>query len=689
MKPTTKNFMFVARMIEQLTSLGSLDDPHLSSVAHRFLKHHDAEPLHNLVGQHPDLVDQLVLRSQRAKEMLESHPFSDYPSPAELARINGTIRLGIVNPQGSLLTIKHNLLTRNAAFFGVPGTGKTTFFHILLNELVRLAETEGFNILIFDTKGDYSHIARHLPFTIIQRHQIRENLFEPLTCEEWKESLVAMAKIFCAENFGFDLSERVIKEALRSCYKQMAEIDGIPVWPNYTDVLKAVTAWFKAEEKGNPSGSQFRDLRKKVEVRLKDFAECPMLNTRLGLPIEMYMRENLIIELNGLGDYERGTYVLGVLNKMFRHRLINNERGSKLRTLCLFDEGYFLFDASREKNHLDTTKHIEQLLLQGREFGFGMVIGAQKPDSVNGTVLANSGTVGTFKVYAESARSCRKLLGLSREQADYLINKMPSSFTGVIRTPDTDRPLLFKFNPVFIDKDMTSEEKTEISRPVLEPVLEGIDRFNAMVEASREDPQKVKVEQIMKDAELKRDGNLILVLLRENPFIMQDELREQSGLSFDRLKAALAFLVSERQLRAFKCVASGNHKKANFYAVRVMPSVNPDRFKHTYYIHRIHEHLVEQGMNPIKEYTPGRAGFGEKRIDVAGFQAEKLFAYEVTLSTSNLIDNIEKCRGMGAHAIYIVCESNVGKKQAEKLIRKHYGQIPFEVELKLVGNFMT
>ena len=158
------------------------------------------------------------------------------------------------------------------------------------------------------------------------------------------------------------------------------------------------------------------------------------------------------------------------------------------------------------------------------------------------------------------------------------------------------------------------------------------------------------------------------------------------GLNPQKFGYVLDRMQAEGKLKAVKCYITKRHRNDLFVLTAGGP-ISPSHFRHTFYCQCVKEFLLNQGKRPMREYNATNIP-GGPRIDVAYLEGHALFAFEITLTFSNLVDNVNNALGAGAEEVSVVVEKE-GVTRAEKMIQKHFGLMPEEVKVRRITDFLT
>ena len=272
----------------------------------------------------------------------------------------------------------------NVGIVGNLGTGKTQLTKMLIYQ-VSQSQRENFGrmpfFLIFDYKRDYSDPAfvEALGAKVIKPRRIPINIFDVSTVSG--ESLAWLER----SNFLFDVLAKIysgigpvqrenLKQSVKTAY-QAAELNGMTA-PTLVDVF-----------------SEYRQLVNKVDVVysiLGDMVDMELFeeDVKRLVPFSSYLDGVVVVDLASLGQNDNTKNLLVVLFlNLFYENMLRLEKfpfvgnDPQLRTI----NGFLLVDEADNIMRYQFPV-LQNVLLQGREFGVGVLLASQylshfKPDA--------------------------------------------------------------------------------------------------------------------------------------------------------------------------------------------------------------------------------------------------------------------------------------------------------------------
>jgi DNA helicase HerA-like ATPase len=616
-----------------------LKDPFIATKCAIFLQTGDTRPIAELIRNYPYLLS----TAAKAAAEEEARAFKII-EPEELEKITGEISLGIIDDAGHKAGINTDDLTTHMGIFAKLGEGKSIWIESILDQL--FSQDKDFNVLVFDPKGDYKHMIRNHPnLIVLKKKNIRYNHFEVHEAQSKDEIATAMKSDIDVLGDAMYFAETglpIIEDAVDELYLYRGIYSGKNRWPTPEDVINKILARNKDTQKGY----SVRDVINRIQVRFRSLVKSETFNTVFGYPLKFWTENDIIIDLEGFSNREAAVLAIGLATKIYNYNKRKDKRGHQLRTLIVIDEAYQFFDARIDDASFASNNATRNLFFKCREFGIGFLIAAQRIKDISQYVRDNLSTVAALRNTDDALNQIKKALGLSDEQTDFL-RELEHKFTGILKLHNYSRPMIFDLDfDEFHVKDIDDSEIEERVRPVLEEL-------------------KTIPVTMPTFPKLPADQERILNTLQGSPYLYKKMLLEESGLSQKALNTALDALLEDGFIEPEECYTS--NKPATFYPLtdqgfdylRIPKDKRfPKRlfFKHDFYKRKIFYYLRRKGYRPISEYAP--TGYkGKGRIDVYAAQEGQDVAYEMTITTKNLKDNITKCLGvMKMDKLYIVTE---------------------------------
>ncbi|MBI4167607.1 MAG: ATP-binding protein [Candidatus Aenigmarchaeota archaeon] len=379
--------------------------------------------------------------------------------PPEQEFHEGKIELGKIlygHEETGNFTLDKEALVRHVGIFGTTGSGKTNLLYLLIEQLQR----NGIPFQFFDVKQNFRHLLEKTEF----EEKIKVSILGT-DIGNFKDNHLAFPehpilprKLWALmwANFVIKLLERsyllghgvnhVLRTGISKAYEGFGIFNGVRKFPTWHDVEIATRGVF------------VRRGRKLLWMDTKDrlVGEGGSLvfegglgnisNTRERFPIETFLKENHILELDYLVEEDRTFQVDMLLLRIYIDALINNRRG-KLRNIVGFPEAHNIL--RKESENLNTFP--ELMFKQLREMGTGLVYETQNASELPMSVLQNTNTVISFRqnVHREISTMQGTLL-LDFEDSDFLGRLKVGE--GIVKTSDSENAFHVRFPLLRIEK---------------------------------------------------------------------------------------------------------------------------------------------------------------------------------------------------------------------------------------------
>ena len=304
--------------------------------------------------------------------------------------------------------------SRHALVVGMPGTGKTTFsVNILLQFYKR-----GIPFLAIEpTKSEYRALIDAIPglqvFTPGKNDVVPfiMNPFLPpegITLEVFKPSLVSAFKAAFSMPNPLDI---LFARAIDNCYTEHG-------WRNYSRTGDPETHPFGIQEfiRSFKSVIQTSDYSKETKgnmesagvFRLTDLIVKGgnIYDTEKGIPLKDLLRKPTVIELNAIGDREQKALLMALLLINIVLFTKNNQAGDgNLKNILLIDEAHVLLGNSAKSLSegsasagTSTVQAIQDMIVEIRSYGTGIIIADQSPEKVTHEVVGNTDVKVAFRL---------------------------------------------------------------------------------------------------------------------------------------------------------------------------------------------------------------------------------------------------------------------------------------------------
>lgn len=655
---------------------------------------HDLSYLQTVIDNWPWMINFAKQKKAAIDGWIVGDPF--YPPPYkddELDAIGGTYSLGLVNSENSETGLDPIDLTRGLFICGEPGGGKTYAALSLIDQMLKVPlQKRGFNIIIFQiVKRDADFLIRSYPnLRIIEYDDLRYNMWRTEKWDRQKTRLKSSLSIFSSVNWLGPLTQPILKVASNICLKYGNE-------PTFSKINRMILPAVKHLELGSYEVKNHAD---KVRQRLSEFIDTEeIFDGDCHYPIdEFWTEEDIILNLmDEPSSYIYRTFLSDLLVTMQRY-YEQKRTENRLNTLIVIDECRSVFPYKSPYSEDDTDGFLERFITTARSSGIGRITITQEPHNVSNWLPDNSAFFWTFPIAGRAIDHLKNFMNLSDEQISH-IAKLEKHGEGIFRDRRFDRPYIIEVPPYLNDKPIDMN----YAKALMQPYIDNLQaRFTAKQKLVR------KKAEIYTDAQLNyyrskiwTHTRAVLEKLHSDPFLNKTKLMALIDGGRKKFDMSIEYLTKRRFIKAIECKMSKT-RPATFYALTVdgfrlleIPEEKRKHgarmFKHDYYCMRVYEYLAKKNLSPIQEFLPGnlKSLGAHGRIDVyCESRNGKRYANEITLSFSNLINNVKKCDLAGMDAITIICEDQAGIDRAKAMIEDAHIRTNPELKFKKIGEYL-
>ena len=707
------------KIVDLLYEGGMTDVPEVFIACNWFTETNgDSSLLEDLLENNPSILTQARRNIMVDIKAKKENPFYPPPLGDEVKDLKGEIIIGEVNGEGD--TVGFNPIDFTKGFFvcGESGSGKSYPIFRMLDQILSIPlKDRGYNIIIVQTlKNDANFLFRnHSSLKVFEWNDLR---YSPLYVEKWDrldKKLNSFFDVYKSVNWLMGHSQPMLERCLSLCFKKYGENN-----VNLEKLLKEVP---DAAQSLNLVGHSFKDVRDHLTLTLSNcISKGDFLNSVRGFPVDDFFTEqDLILNFDDLSnDYVVGTFLCCLFKDLQRYYTVKAEP-TRLRTLLVIDECRRVFPP--EHTH-STTNHDPNLAMMNfvttrRSSGIGLIAATQEIKSVPSWLKSNSAHVLAMPISGDARDDVSKLINLDTEQSNYF-DKLGEYGLGIMRYRGFDRRFIVDIPDDLDDSPMDSNVIQKMMQEYIDYLqskysidpLE-IKEFEKIEKEGKEyiviNPIDLKAER--KEAIDKINSISVIEELAKNPFQSYTELRSNLGFSALRMRDCINLLFSQRLAEEVVCLGSKKKKAKYIVLTDKVPGRNLKNiyfFRHTLYEFRVMGFLKANGYTDVTmEYFGDKAKgdkpssvkvntkdgderFILKRIDVFGIKDGKKVAFEITLSFSNLLDNIHKCLEIfKVDELHIVTEDNEkGQKRAMNIVsQKVPPHLVKDIRFNLISDF--
>ena len=339
-------------------------------------------------------------------------PRDDAPLPPSLT--GEGIALGMRASDGQRVRMPLDCWSKHAVVVGMPGTGKTTFLFHLLTELYH--HDIPF-LAIEPSKTEYRALADVIPTLKVYtpgNSGVAPLMFNPflpppgVTLEKFLPSLETAFLTAFSMHSPLDV---IFPEVLRACYTRYGwRMDSTCESPGARPFgMRDFIAVFREEARQSGYDGESRaNLESGGVYRFQSLLNSNnvLFDTDRPLPTDELLKRPVLIELDAIGNPEQKSLLLSLLliqlNLVIRRDQLPDGR---FKNAVLIDEAHVLLgqaQKAREARDADpagrTVAFLQQMVLENRAYGTGMVFADQSPAKLSAEIVGNADIQLVFRL---------------------------------------------------------------------------------------------------------------------------------------------------------------------------------------------------------------------------------------------------------------------------------------------------
>lgn len=448
--------------------------------------------------------------------------------PFDMGRFSGKVELGETF-QERTFSFSENDLSKHILAVGQSGTGKTTLFYNLMQQV-------DFSFWAFDLKQDYRHLVQDekdllvLPWT-----RLRFNPLRPPSGVSPRRWAQVFSEIFGHATSLLSGSKNYLLKKIIELYRLYGLFEWVSSpYPSLHELQRLMEA-----EKINymRTSADYRDrLLNRLETM--NLVAGTVFDCSQGYSVEELLERNVVFEFDGLSRDVQNFLMEILFAYVYEYRLAQNERGDGLRHVFFLDEGKRVFSVYKERQEASGIPEIDELTAKMREFGEGLVVADQEASKLTDSIKANTYTkvllpTGDRKQFKSIAGS----MNLSERQREFASEL---DIGEAIVQVGNQSPVPVKLDNYELEKQVTDEEleklqEDEWSQLSFEP-RDPTPEFERAVLGEHENVEEMPGEPDT-SIELSEEADQLLEDVVKNPFCYLTQRYKEFSNSYHGNKA--------------------------------------------------------------------------------------------------------------------------------------------------------
>jgi len=630
------------------------------------------------------------------KEMLMVEAFPQLVNPDPFARpkgeeVAGDIILGHVIQTGYPVGLYFIESGKHLLGVGSAGSGKTTLLEIASEQAIR----KGINVLFFDNKRDYIHLARKGAWVFrVSRGEPKFNPLEPPSRVSWQAWAGIISNVFSQATglVGGMGTENLIYKVLMGLYRQFVPHG---VYPCIADLLEKFSSM--RVDRLSPA----YQWTGRVQNRLMAIEEAlgEVLRCSKGYMSEI-LSHNVILDLTGVKSDMQLFFTESLLTNVLTHRIAAGERHREPRNIIIFDEAQRLIGKRRDISEQGGISPLNIFIEECREFGAGIWCASNEPSLLSDSIKSNAYTRVCFGLsHGRDVEDIALSMGLNKEQKAVIYQLDVGQ--AIVRFARYPEPFLIKVLPYVYDKSISDEEIDTL----MEPVLSGLEwqprAEPGSIRLREEQAEPGASEKILKYG-ITMDGLDYLKSVMEQPFLAataRDKFLKISTWAGSQRRADLvkAGLCKEIKIRTgargkvlkLLQITEEGWSLLEDLKVKIKRLKGKGGFEHQWIQHTIKNWAMAQGWRAEVEGSR----LGNKCVDVAIEKSKEAppIAVEIMLTTqpADEIRNIRADLECGYSEVWVVCKSEKEIKKLKKAVAEIFGEdVAAKVSYRTLASFL-
>jgi DNA-binding MarR family transcriptional regulator len=516
-------------------------------------------------------------------------------------------------------------LTRHAGIFGSTRSGKTTFAHLLINELHK----KGVPFMVFDWEKSYRNLVTKYPdvtvFTV-GNDEVNPLFLNFLTVppgiqlEEYMKSIIS---IISEDYIGGIGADTMLLHYMEMAYSET----GHPYFQDLSTVIMREIDKDKGRggRLAGRSGLWKETVGRQVLFMSKGAAGT-INNASKQHDLADLFSKNVVLEFGNFHDpHDKKFFIHLIMNWRaiyMQHAGIHSEQ---LRQVNFFEEFHNIAMKGKEDNMIST------LFREAGKYGLGLVAIDQTPSEIPNAIFANMNTKVAFSLgTAQDITAMAKAMHMPHDQARFF--GMLTTGQAIIKA-NQRYPHAFLINPPYVDQGDNIWD-TELR----ERMQQSTDKLSLFQPAISENRPSQSLQKQEKAPPLTPHEKLVLTSIIEHPFAGVEKRIKLLGLHSSEVAKLQDALTTKGfvtpvwvdRKKLFELTEAGR-TVAQLSKLPLKQQKSRGGLEHAYWVAKIAQFLSKLEFQPVSEHSG---------IDIRDL-SEKI-SIEVETGKSNIKANLLK-----------------------------------------------
>lgn len=679
-------------LVEQLENAELLNNTPIRARFVHGIRTGNFKTLQNYVKSRPKLLQTAKIKDVVRGLVEKQLPFY-LPNTDDFSE--GSIPIGYClssNGKPIIFKIKGSDLFLHELFISKTGGGKTNLSQLQLIAMSRLPNIRSW---VFALDDEYRKLKAFCPdykiIRVINQFWDIPHLKPHFDIPdiEW---LQISGDIFCDENNLKQSSKNILFDTGKWLFEKRGIFKGSNDYPTFQDYLNV----FKKRRKSGETYQEKASYEPLIN-RFNSYVNLGKLfTTRRAIDYKKLQEHNVVFELMGMSAEVYKYFLSMLLSKAFNWRFYEGQNNITHTIVNVIEEARKAIDFRRELNVNLPEPTLHQFVTRGRKYRQCLIYITQELSSISRASKANVNLIVSQPlIEGNELTAIQQTLRLNKEQMDYFVT-MPQG-RAVVKY-DGLPPFVIQI-PLVPDpgKTMSDAEIYNEAETFLEDISQDVSQFyKADIVDIREDN---KAEDSSEDNGISEDYKRVLIEIYRNPIRKSSDISRLLELRGEDFKQIAKWLERNQFVIRHKIRISEGAPSFLFeltekaYEALKDWKVEFEKLKGKgSFITKVRYHQVQSKLekNGWTATIEGKIPETNKLVDILAYKSDESYvAYEVTISSSNILENVEKnLQNRIVKKVILIFENQKDLKKARHLVEKAELKADKDrVEYQLISDF--